>query len=163
MSDTRIVVVDYHNASHGDALVALMDAYASDPMGGGDGLSDYAKQHLVPSLSQRSDAISILAWREQQPVGLVNAFEGFSTFQCRPLLNIHDVIVHPDYRGQGIGSSLFQFLESLARQQGYCKLTLEVLSRNLPAQRLYLKAGFAPYQLSDEAGIAQFWQKNLTP
>jgi hypothetical protein len=33
-------------STHAAALVQLMDAYALDPMGGGQGLSDYAKQHL---------------------------------------------------------------------------------------------------------------------
>jgi len=161
MSDTRIEIVEYKNPEQAQALLELMDCYARDPMGGGEGLSDYVKRHLVEALAQRQDAISILAWHDQQPVGLINAFEGFSTFKSKPLLNIHDVIVHPHCRGQCIGYSMFVFLESYARQKNYCKLTLEVLSENAPAQTLYAKAGFTPYCLAPETGIAQFWQKNL--
>lgn len=36
---------------------------------------------------------SVLAFDADQPVGLINAIEGFSTFACKPLINIHDVIV----------------------------------------------------------------------
>ena len=39
----RICRVDYANPAHASALVSLLDAYAHDPMGGGAGLSDYAK------------------------------------------------------------------------------------------------------------------------
>ena len=34
---------DYGNAADGAALVALLDAYASDPAGGGEPLSDFAR------------------------------------------------------------------------------------------------------------------------
>ena len=90
----RICRADYANAAHAAALVSLLDAYAKDPMGGGEPLSDFAKTHLVASLATRPDAFSILAFAgvdSDIPVGLVNCFEGFSTFASRPLVNVHDV------------------------------------------------------------------------
>ena len=36
-----------------------------------------------------------------KPVGLATTFEGFSTFAAKPLINIHDIAVLPDYRGRG--------------------------------------------------------------
>ena len=52
---------DYANPAHGRALVSLLDAYARDPMGGGEALSDYARTHLVSSLAARPQAYSVLA------------------------------------------------------------------------------------------------------
>ena len=46
----RICQADYGNAQHACALLAMLDAYARDPMGGGAGLSDFAKANLLPSL-----------------------------------------------------------------------------------------------------------------
>ncbi|RZI96771.1 MAG: GNAT family N-acetyltransferase, partial [Haliea sp.] len=48
-----------------------------------------------------------------------------------------------------------------ARQRGACKLTLEVLSGNRSAIRLYERVGFAAYQLDPAMGQAQFLQKWL--
>ena len=49
--DIRVVRADYANLAHAAALVALLDAYALDPMGGGEGLTDFAKAALVPALA----------------------------------------------------------------------------------------------------------------
>jgi len=75
------------------------------------------------------------------PVGLANCFMGFSTFAARPLVNIHDLVVLPGYRGKGIGQALLQAVEQIAKERGCCKLVLEVRTDN-PAERLYRREGF---------------------
>jgi GNAT superfamily N-acetyltransferase len=160
----RICRVDYANPVHVSALLALLDAYAQDPMGGGSGLSEYAKTHVVAGLAARPQAFSVLAFsrdENQTPVGLVNCIEGFSTFAAKPLVNIHDVIVLPDWRGQGVAGAMLEAVIQIARDRGACKLTLEVLSGNQKALRAYAKLGFDAYQLDPEAGTAQFLQKWL--
>ena len=139
----------------------LLDAYASDPAGGGEPLSDFAKANLVPALAARPTAFSILAFDGEQPVGLVNCIEGFSTFACKPLVNVHDVAVLASHRGQRIGEQMLALAEQIARERGACKLTLEVLSGNTGACRLYERIGFENYQLDPAMGHAQFMQKWL--
>ena len=51
--------------------------------------------------------------------------------------------------------------EQEAKARGACKLTLEVLSGNAGAYRLYQRLGFANYQLDPAMGQAQFMQKWL--
>lgn len=152
---------DYANPSHAAALVLLLDAYASDPAGGGQGLSAFAKANLVPSLAARPQAYSVLAFDGEQPVGLVNCIEGFSTFACQPLVNVHDVAVLASHRGRGVAEQMLALAEQVARERGAVKLTLEVLSGNRPAMRLYERIGFAGYQLDPAMGSAQFLQKWL--
>lgn len=156
-----LIQADYHNAQHAEAIIELMDYYARDPMGGGAPLAEIARQQLVNELAKRPFALSILCYFKDQAVGLINGFEGFSTFRCQPLINIHDVIVHPDYRRQGICEALFLEVERIARVRNCCKVTLEVLQGNIPAQRAYEGLGFAAYQLDPTQGNALFWQKNL--
>jgi ribosomal protein S18 acetylase RimI-like enzyme len=91
----------------------------------------------------------------------VNRFEGFSTFACQPLVNVHDLAVMPAYRGQGIAESMLALVERIARERGACKLTLEVLPGNVRAVRLYQRLGFANYQLDPAMGHAEFLQKYL--
>ena len=155
---------DYANPRHAQVLVQLLDAYAQDPMGGAEPLSDFAKQNLVACLAARPQAFSVLAFAspdENEPMGLINGIEGFSTFACTPLVNVHDVVVLPAYRGQRVAERMFALVETMAQERGACKLTLEVLSGNLGALRLYTRLGFAQYQLDPAAGSAQFLQKWL--
>ena len=152
---------DYTNPVHAAALVHLLDAYAADPMGGGEGLSDFAKANLVPCLAARPQAYSVLAYLGDLPVGLVNCIEGFSTFACHPLVNVHDVAVLSAYRGRGIADKMLALCEAIARERGACKMTLEVLQGNAGAIRAYQRFGFAGYQLGSAMGQAGFMQKWL--
>lgn len=163
MMNTALLVrqADYANAQDALAIVLLLDAYASDPTGGGEGLSDFAKTHLVPALAARPQAYSVLAFDGDVPVGLVNCIEGFSTFKCRPLVNVHDVAVLASHRGQRIAERMLAEAERIARERGACKLTLEVLSGNTPAVKLYQRIGFEGYQLDPAMGTASFMQKWL--
>ncbi|WP_456380444.1 GNAT family N-acetyltransferase [Thiolapillus sp.] len=157
----EITVADYHDPSHQQAILHLLDAYARDPMGGGHPLSADTRQRLIPALIAQPGALSVLAFDGDTPVGLVNCFQALSTFQAKPLLNIHDVIVAAKYRGQGISSMLLEKVEEIARQRGCCKITLEVLEGNRIAKNAYRKLGFCGYELDPELGQALFWEKKL--
>ena len=125
--ELRLCQADYHNPVHADALVQLLDAYATDPAGGGEALTTFAKENLVKELAARPQAFSVLAYAGEQPVGLINCIEGFSTFACRPLVNVHDVTVMASHRGQRVAEKMLVLVEQIARERGACKLTLEVL------------------------------------
>ena len=161
MVPVTVCRADYANPAHAAALVALLDAYAQDPMGGGQALSEFAKANLVSALAARPQAFSVLAFDGNQAVGLVNCIEGFSTFACRPLVNVHDVVVLADFRGRGIAEKMLTLAEEISRQRGACKMTLEVLQGNAAAARLYERIGFAGYQLGSTTGQARFLQKPL--
>jgi ribosomal protein S18 acetylase RimI-like enzyme len=157
----HICRADYANPVHAGAIVLLLDAYARDPAGGGEALGDFAKTHLVGELAARPQAYSVLAFEGTQPVGLINCIEGFSTFACKPLVNVHDVAVLARYRGQRVAEQMLALAEQIARKRGACKMTLEVLQGNRSAIRLYERVGFAGYQLDPAMGQAQFFQKWL--
>ena len=158
----RILAADYADTAHAAALVTLLDAYARDPAGGGEPLSAHCRATVVRELGARPQAFSVLAFDADLPVGLVNCFEGFSTFASRPLVNVHDVVVLASHRGQGVAERMLALVEQLARVRGACKLTLEVLQGNQKALRLYERIGFAGYQLDPAMGQARFLQKPLS-
>lgn len=157
----EVVRARYDDPTHAAALVELLDAYARDPAGGGKPLSDFACANLINALAARPFMFSVLAFDGAAPVGLINAIEGFSTFACRPLVNVHDVVVIEGHRGRGIAAQLFAEVEAIARERGACKLTLEVLSGNRAARTFYEKLGFDDYRLDPGMGHAQFMQKWL--
>jgi GNAT superfamily N-acetyltransferase len=156
-----ITPTDFTRPAHRAAFLHLLDHYAHDPMGGGVGLSEFAKAHLVDGLAARVNFASRLAFDGDSAVGLINCFEGYSTFAARPLLNIHDIVVHADWRGRGVGRALLAAAEALARERGCCKLTLEVLEGNRVARAAYQACGFGGYELTPETGQALFLEKKL--
>ena len=159
--EVTVRLADYRDAADGATLVSLLDHYARDPAGGAHPLSDKAKAGLPAALAERPQAFTVLAFAEGKPVGLINCIEGFSTFACAPLVNVHDVVVLDGYRGLRIGEKMLAEVERISRERGACKLTLEVLSGNAPAMRLYQRIGFAGYALDPAMGTAQFMQKWL--
>jgi GNAT superfamily N-acetyltransferase len=148
---------------HANAVVRLLSEYAGDPMGGGQELPAYTRDHLIAELRKRDGAHVILGFIEEEPAGLVICFEGFSTFACRPLLNIHDVVVSRKHRGKGLSKRMLQRAEAIALKLGCCKLTLEVLEGNHVAQAAYRASGFTGYELEPRMGKAMFWEKKLNP
>lgn len=157
----EIIIADLKSPSHGEAVVYLLNEYAKDGMGGGKPLPDYVREHLAAELAQRPGAYVVLALVAGVPAGMAVCFEGFSTFACKPLLNVHDLIVDAPFRGRGIGRRLLAAAEKLATDRGCCKLTLEVLEGNTAAQSVYRACGFAAYELDPKAGRAMFWQKKI--
>lgn len=160
-SNLAMTEIDLADTLHSQALIRLLSSYAEDEMGGGTPLENHVQHNLVPALACRTDYLGLLAAVDGKYIGLLNAFEGFSTFYARPLLNIHDVFVEPVYRGHRIAGSLMLAAERIAQGRDYCKLTLEVLKENRAAQTAYQRAGFQPYELGNKNGRAEFWEKVL--
>jgi ribosomal protein S18 acetylase RimI-like enzyme len=160
--DLVIDPVHFRNPDDAAALVHVLDGYARDPMGGGKPLADDVRARLPAGLAGVPGAFAFLARLGNYPVGVAVCFMSYSTFAAAPLVNIHDVCVLAPHRGHGIASALFKRIEAEARSRGACKITLEVLSGNTNAKRLYKSLGYGDYTLDPEAGHALFWQKRLT-
>jgi ribosomal-protein-alanine N-acetyltransferase len=60
----------------------------------------------------------------------------------QPLGHVKDLAVHPDQRGQGVGSTLLRRALGVMRAQGVAEVKLEVREGNETARRLYESFGF---------------------
>jgi GNAT superfamily N-acetyltransferase len=158
---TKTIIADLYSADHGQDIVRLLDEYASHPMGGGQPLAEYTKTNLISELARLEQCVVIITYAKNEAAALAICFEGFSTFACRPILNIHDLLVSRKFRGQGLAVGLLEKAESVARKRSCCKMTLEVLEGNHRASKVYQEFGFCPYELDPELGSAVFYQKKL--
>jgi len=156
-----IVEADLDRPEHQQAIVAMTAAYALDAMGNGGPLSPDVLERLVSGLRSHPTTLIFLAYVGDDAVGIATCFLGFSTFAARPLVNVHDLSVLPEFRGQGIGRALLGAVEAAARERGCVKITLEVQENNRRARRLYESAGLAQVVYGAPAGGALFYAKVL--
>lgn len=157
----NILIADLSVPAQADAVVYLLNEYARDEMGGASELSVFAKKNLVSELRKRPSIHAVIAFVDDNPAGLALCIEGFSSFACKPLLNVHDMVVATNYRGRGISIRLLEKAQEIAKKLGCCKLTLEVLEGNKVAQAVYKTFGFCSYELNPIHGKALFWQKTI--
>ncbi len=158
----EIVDADFDDAAHRDGIIDVLNSYAADPVGGAEPLGPEVRDRLIPALRDHPTTLVLLAIAEGHAAGVAVCFLGLSTFQARPLLNIHDLAVLPQWRGQGVGRALLVAAEDRARRRGCCKLTLEVQDDNARALALYKNFGFADFVLGD-SGPTRFLTKKLDP
>lgn len=60
--------------------------------------------------------------------------------------NIKRIRVHPDYQQKGLSSEILAELEKRGRKLGYKKLIANTAKGNIPAEKMFLKAGFVPVE-----------------
>jgi ribosomal protein S18 acetylase RimI-like enzyme len=86
-----------------------------------------------------------VAYDREKPVGagiVVVDSLGACALTCRDdVAVVWDIRVHPDCRGQGIGSMLFDHAVTCAREQGCAVLAAETQNTNVPACRFYAGKG----------------------
>ncbi|HZR82726.1 MAG TPA: GNAT family N-acetyltransferase [Candidatus Binatia bacterium] len=167
MRKVEIREADLADPAVGRAVVELIDEYAREALHGGTPLPAAVREALALRLASHPTTVVFLAFRDARAVGVAVCFRGFSTWNARPLLNVHDLAVTREMRGYGIGRQLLAAVEERARSLGCCKLTLEVRGDNRVAQGLYRSFGFrggagAPGEsLGGFAGQTFFWEKPL--
>jgi ribosomal protein S18 acetylase RimI-like enzyme len=161
MTPIRIRDANLTDSNDAAGIIEVLDSYATDPVGGGKPLSSDVRERLVAALSAHPHTLVLLAFDGTRPVGVAVCFFGLSTFQARPLLNIHDLAVIPKYRGQGIGRALLAEIEQRAVARGCCKLTLEVQDDNVRAHALYRDFGFGDFVLGESRIPTRFLSKTL--
>lgn len=89
---------------------------------------------------QRPDVCFIYVLRT--PEAAVAAFCAF--WLVADQAHINNLAVRPELRGRGLGRELLEGVIREAQRLGAGSLTLEVRESNVPAQRLYARAGFSP-------------------
>ena len=153
-----VVRADLGALAHRQAVLDLLNGYMADPMGGSlPPQSPGTARELVEGLAALPTTMVLLGRSGARYVAIAVCFHGFSTFNARPLINIHDVYVAPALRGKGVARRLLAEIETIARAKGCCKITLEVRHDNRAAQKVYAACGFG-----DESVPMYFWAKKLS-
>ncbi len=157
----EIIEADLAKSPHAQAILTVLDSYARDVMGGGEPLSPDTRDRVVPGLRLHPTSVVFLAFEDQRPVGIATCFIGFSTFKAMSLINVHDLAVLPEARGQGVGRQLLLAVQAKAEAIGCCKITLEVREDNARARGLYGSFGFGHFGPWEKETTTIFLEKVL--
>ena len=136
---------DLNESDDAEAVLALLDEYAREPIGQAKALPEEARARIIPGLRAHPGALVLLACDGADRLGVAVCFWGFSTFAGLPLINIHDLAVTARHRRKGAGRALMEDVLRRARDAGCAKVTLEVRDDNEPAKLLYKRLGFGPW------------------
>lgn len=74
--------------------------------------------------------------------GMVNLLFTISTAMGGFVIQMEDVIVHPDHRGQGYGTSLLEHVVDFAGQKDFKRITLLTDKISAESQNFFRKHGF---------------------
>lgn len=86
--------------------------------------------------------VILVARTEGRVVGMVTLLYTISTAEGGRVCWLEDLVVHPDVRGQGIGSELLGAAIVAARERKLLRITLLTDRVNSGATRLYTRYGF---------------------
>ena len=156
MDTFKIVKVDLECEDHCIAVIELLNEYMLDEMGIGERMSEELAVNLIKGLKEHKAYIGFLVSENDKYIGLANCNTNFSTWRGKFLINIHDFVVHSEYRQKGVGAFLMKEIENYAINNDFCKLNLEVRVDNQKAKQLYKKAGFKECNPS-----MLFWEKSI--
>ena len=152
----EFVKIDLNKTDHCSNLLKLLNDYMEDEIGMGKPMPETLQPQIIDGLKKHPAFCGFFACVEGEYAALANCNINFSSWQAMPLLNIHDFVVSPAFRGKGVGLFLLNKIDEFALREGFCRINLEVRHDNLKAQKLYQKAGF-----SECDPLNLFWEKRF--
>ncbi|MFH0984977.1 MAG: GNAT family N-acetyltransferase [Candidatus Omnitrophota bacterium] len=139
----RSVIVGPAGSKDIPALVELLELLFSQEK---DFQPDRKKQHRALALILEDPGaghIFVARW-EERIVGMVSLLVLISTAEGGRVLLLEDLIVHPDFRKQGLGTLLLRHVITFARREKFSRITLLTDPHNASARGLYRRHGFEP-------------------
>jgi len=79
---------------------------------------------------------------DDEVVGMVNLLFSISTAQGGFVLIMEDVIIRPEYRGQGLGTIMLHYVEAFAKEKNFKRITLLADRLNESSQEFFKKQGY---------------------
>ena len=148
--------VDIDDNEHTKQIIRLLDAYMRDEMGNNSPMPEEMAPKIIEGLKNHSAYLGFFATAGGEFIALANCNKNFSTFKAKPIINIHDFFVHPDFRGKGAGKFLLNSIAKYGQENGFCRINLEVRNDNIKAQKLYENIGYRECEPP-----MFFWEKML--
>lgn len=96
------------------------------------------------NLFETKRANALIIEMQGEPIGYCIYFYNFSTFLGKAGLYIEDIYVRPQFRGNGTGGIVFDYLKDIAEAEGCGRMEWACLDWNEPAISFYTRKGAKP-------------------
>lgn len=125
-----------------------------------------ARRRILTDIFEKRRVSLLLARSRGRPVGYALYFYTYSSFLAKPTLYLEDIFVLDEFRGSGIGKSLFMACVKDAARHRCGRMEWSVLNWNVKAMRFYEELGarklsdWSVYRL-DSKGLERLSRKEL--
>ena len=110
-----------------DQLLAIEELCYDNP---------WPREAFEEEVTQADLGVGIVAEDEGLLVGYLTGMKVANEF------HLHNIAVHPDFRGRGVGRGLIEAAEYFCRENNFDRIVLEVREDNDIARHLYLSMDF---------------------
>lgn len=83
----------------------------------------------------------VVVRREKDLIAVSGYWLGVKLY-CGPYLEVDNLVVHEEFRGQGIGRQIIEFLQHEAQRKGCLVMMLDAYKNNTQAGQFYSNLGF---------------------
>jgi GNAT superfamily N-acetyltransferase len=134
-----------------DGVIALERQWEQEAIAYGD-FNPMSREAYLAIL-ERFPAYFLVAERDGHLVGYIHASVQLNNLvevipAQEPYVEIEDIYVQPDFRGQDIGGELLERVFDVARQEGIQRFIVETLSKETDQiLRFYRSHGFTPWRI----------------
>jgi GNAT superfamily N-acetyltransferase len=90
-------------------------------------------------------------------IGMINLLITISTAEGGFVLMLEDLIIHRDYRHQGLGTRLLEYAIEFAKKKNFLRITLLTDKPNARLKQFFLKNGFVE---SDMIPMRMYFREN---
>lgn len=106
------------------------------------------KKFFTKAVKSRASYI-LLAEYEKKVIGyILIKLERVSWRAYNPMADVTNLCVDPMYRGQGVGTKLFEHAKIIATKRGVRRLNVQTLAGNLRAVKFYKTMGFEDFSVT---------------
>ena len=114
---------------------------------------DHAEEEFkkyFQSTLESPDCYHYVAYDDSRAIGLIQAkikmFKGSAFCQPNKLVYVNIIVVHPEYRGKGVGHLLMNKVYELADKNGISRIELDHWEGNESASSFFGELGFKPFR-----------------
>lgn len=122
-----------------DIVLDMMRVFYASPAVLSNGSEEIFKKDIEQCIGDSPYLEGYVFEEDDIIAGYAMTAKSFSTEFGRPCIWVEDIYIRPEYRGMGIGTKFFEFIE---QQYSGCVIRLEVEEENRNAIHTYEKCGY---------------------
>ena len=133
------MIIEVMTKEHAEEVIEMMRTFYASPAVHTNGSEEIFQNDVRNCINDSPYLEGYVFIEDDRLLGYAMVAKSFSTEYGKPCIWIEDIYIKPEYRGRGLGSRFFSFIEAKYPE---ALLRLEVEEENERAVYVYRKNGF---------------------